>query len=151
VLAFFSLSGTKLPHYVLYGSTPLFLLLARHWGSGGRLPLFGAVALLGLWPALPWLTVMLAERASNGYYADQLRTGTGAGGSRVLGRHAGRCGARSGVVRLAPLVHGDAHDGAGRAAHTGAGAGRRALGGGGVARRGQTRRGCKRVLLVCPP
>jgi 4-amino-4-deoxy-L-arabinose transferase-like glycosyltransferase len=73
VLAFFSLSGTKLPHYVLYGSTPLFLLLARHWGSGGRLPLFGAVALLGLWPALPWLTVMLAERASNGYYADQLR------------------------------------------------------------------------------
>jgi hypothetical protein len=73
VVAFFSLSGTKLPHYVLYGSTPLFLLLARQWRSGGRLPLFGAVALLALWPALPWLTVTLAERTSNGYYADQLQ------------------------------------------------------------------------------
>ena len=30
VVIFFSLSGTKLPHYVLYGSTPLFLLIAAH-------------------------------------------------------------------------------------------------------------------------
>jgi len=30
VFVFFSFSGTKLPHYVLYGATPLFILMARH-------------------------------------------------------------------------------------------------------------------------
>lgn len=30
VFVFFSFSGTKLPHYVLYGTTPLFVLMARH-------------------------------------------------------------------------------------------------------------------------
>jgi len=30
VFIFFSFSGTKLPHYVLYGATPLFVLMARH-------------------------------------------------------------------------------------------------------------------------
>jgi 4-amino-4-deoxy-L-arabinose transferase-like glycosyltransferase len=30
VFVFFSFSGTKLPHYVLYGATPLFVLMARH-------------------------------------------------------------------------------------------------------------------------
>jgi len=30
VVVFFSLSGTKLPHYALYGATPLFLLVAAH-------------------------------------------------------------------------------------------------------------------------
>ena len=30
VFVFFSFSGTKLPHYLLYGCTPLFILMARH-------------------------------------------------------------------------------------------------------------------------
>jgi 4-amino-4-deoxy-L-arabinose transferase-like glycosyltransferase len=30
VFVFFSLSSTQLPHYILYGATPLFLLMARH-------------------------------------------------------------------------------------------------------------------------
>lgn len=30
VFAIFSFSGTKLPHYLLYGATPLFILMARH-------------------------------------------------------------------------------------------------------------------------
>jgi 4-amino-4-deoxy-L-arabinose transferase-like glycosyltransferase len=30
VFVFFSFSGTKLPHYMLYGATPLFILMARH-------------------------------------------------------------------------------------------------------------------------
>jgi len=30
VLVVFSFSGTKLPHYLLYGATPLFVLMARH-------------------------------------------------------------------------------------------------------------------------
>lgn len=31
VIGFFSLAGTKLPHYALYAATPLVLLAARHW------------------------------------------------------------------------------------------------------------------------
>lgn len=30
VFLFFSVSGTQLPHYILYGATPLFLLMARY-------------------------------------------------------------------------------------------------------------------------
>jgi len=33
VFAFFSLSGTKLPHYVIYGYTPLFVIMALHVGK----------------------------------------------------------------------------------------------------------------------
>ena len=36
VVAFFSLSGTKLPHYVLYGATPFVLLMALELQRGGR-------------------------------------------------------------------------------------------------------------------
>ncbi len=36
VLVFFSLSGTKLPHYVLYGYAPLVLLMARALVDAGR-------------------------------------------------------------------------------------------------------------------
>ena len=32
VFVFFSFAGTKLPHYLLYGCTPLFILMARHRG-----------------------------------------------------------------------------------------------------------------------
>jgi 4-amino-4-deoxy-L-arabinose transferase-like glycosyltransferase len=33
VFVFFSLSGTKLPHYVIYGYTPLFVIMAAHIGK----------------------------------------------------------------------------------------------------------------------
>lgn len=33
VLIFFSLSGTQLPHYVLHGAPPLFILMARYSGT----------------------------------------------------------------------------------------------------------------------
>lgn len=49
VVAFFSLSGTKLPHYVLYGSTPLALGLAlalERSGVGPRRAVAGAIAVL---------------------------------------------------------------------------------------------------------
>jgi 4-amino-4-deoxy-L-arabinose transferase-like glycosyltransferase len=36
VLVFFSLSGTKLPHYVLYGATPFVLLMAVEGERAGR-------------------------------------------------------------------------------------------------------------------
>jgi 4-amino-4-deoxy-L-arabinose transferase-like glycosyltransferase len=38
VLGFFSLAATKLPHYLLYGVTPLFLLMARTAGAADAVP-----------------------------------------------------------------------------------------------------------------
>ena len=53
VFLFFSLSGTKLPHYIIYGYTPLFILMAR------ALPLSSHPGRFVLWPLL-----MLAGLAS---------------------------------------------------------------------------------------
>ena len=83
VVVFFSLSGTKLPHYVLYGSAPLALLMASVWQQHGagralRLGLAGSVMLLlllttgltlgaGQLGALlpdPWLAGLLASAPS---------------------------------------------------------------------------------------
>lgn len=54
VLVFFSLSGTKLPHYVLYGYPPLVLLMARQLAQAGR----GTRALA--WAVLVGWTLLLA-------------------------------------------------------------------------------------------
>ncbi len=69
VFAFFSLSRTQLPHYLLYGCTPLFVLLALHrerlgprWLVAG-LPLLLALALL----LLPEIVAWQAPRADNAY------------------------------------------------------------------------------------
>lgn len=51
VFLFFSLSGTKLPHYVIYGYTPLFILM-------GRLAVNDAHAFRFLWPSLALLLVL---------------------------------------------------------------------------------------------
>lgn len=63
VVLFFSFSGTKLPHYALYGCTPLFLLMALH---GERLKARGVAAwlpliMLALVPLLPWLVEVAAS------------------------------------------------------------------------------------------
>jgi 4-amino-4-deoxy-L-arabinose transferase-like glycosyltransferase len=67
VFVFFSLSRTQLPHYLLYGMTPLFLLLALHRARfGGGLAVVLAPALgLALGAALPWLAAALASRTGN--------------------------------------------------------------------------------------
>lgn len=73
VIVFFSLSGTKLPHYVLYGSTPLFLLSARGAEAAGRavrLATYAAVGLvLAVLAALPWLAAAVAPRLADPLYA----------------------------------------------------------------------------------
>jgi 4-amino-4-deoxy-L-arabinose transferase-like glycosyltransferase len=57
VFVFFSFSGTQLPHYLLYGGTPLFILFGRAWreapARGWSLlpPLLLTVALA----SLPWV------------------------------------------------------------------------------------------------
>ena len=79
VFAFFSLSGTKLPHYVLYGMTPLFLLLARALAEAGSgrnlllLPGLLTLALLALPQALSWWVVGHAAGLAPMYVAQAQR------------------------------------------------------------------------------
>lgn len=75
VVVFFSLSGTKLPHYVLYGSTPLFLLIAAHRNELRRSwpHLIAPTLFLALLPALPTVfEALAASDAGNAYYRAQL-------------------------------------------------------------------------------
>ena len=72
VLVFFSLSGTKLPHYVLYGFTPFALLAARALAQGARVTAWLAAALAGamvlLTTASPGLAVRLAQAQTDPYW-----------------------------------------------------------------------------------
>ena len=75
VVVFFSLSGTKLPHYVLYGATPLFLLVAAHRDALRQrwLHLLPPTLLLAAFVALPLVTQLLSQgSAGNAYYRAQL-------------------------------------------------------------------------------
>ena len=69
VFLFFSLSGTKLPHYMIYGYTPLFILMAR------ALPLNLHPRRMALWPllllaalaCLPLLLPVALQKIDDGY------------------------------------------------------------------------------------
>lgn len=74
VFVFFSLSGTKLPHYVLYGMSGMFILVAlqaqeapSRWWLAVPLALFFAFLL-----ALPWAIHTAASRTSDAYYQEAL-------------------------------------------------------------------------------
>ncbi len=69
IIIFFSFSNTQLPHYLLYGVTPLFLLMAKYRDdlqskSLAYLPLLVWLALLAL---LPDIFPMAAGRANDVY------------------------------------------------------------------------------------
>ncbi|MCG3186327.1 MAG: Undecaprenyl phosphate-alpha-4-amino-4-deoxy-L-arabinose arabinosyl transferase [Rhodocyclaceae bacterium] len=74
VFVFFTLSGTKLPHYALYGTTPLFLLLARRTNAHHGLWSLVTLALPALWllvlALLPSIITVLTAQVS-GYYQAQ--------------------------------------------------------------------------------
>lgn len=76
VVVFFSLSGTKLPHYALYGCSPLFLLLAAHRAAPmpNGLRLLPAFLLLAFCVILPALLdhAVGAGWVRDPYYAAQL-------------------------------------------------------------------------------
>ena len=80
VIGFFSLSGTKLPHYALYGCTPLFVLMAfKLDGLGnsrmaGRFAAMPALLLMCLCMTLPSLLRDALQRGwvKNPYYVLQL-------------------------------------------------------------------------------
>ncbi len=64
VLAIFSFSKTQLPHYILYGITPVLILMARHLCHAGRWSL-GAPALgLLLFSLLPLLFTYAADQSN---------------------------------------------------------------------------------------
>ncbi|MEN9489961.1 MAG: hypothetical protein RJA63_410 [Pseudomonadota bacterium] len=76
VTVFFSLSGTKLPHYALYGCTPLFVLLAIHRErvKAAWLGLLPIAVVLVLFLALPALAdyALHAGWVLDKYYQSQL-------------------------------------------------------------------------------
>jgi 4-amino-4-deoxy-L-arabinose transferase-like glycosyltransferase len=76
VIVFFSLSGTKLPHYALYGATPLFLLIAAHREDIRRswLHLLAPGLLFILFLVLPTVlgTLSSGEIVEHAYYRAQL-------------------------------------------------------------------------------
>lgn len=77
VFIFFSLSQTQLPHYMLYGATPLFILMARHRDAlrNRWLAFVPALLLFALFLFLPELVALAAEKARHSYDAALLARG----------------------------------------------------------------------------
>ena len=62
VLLFFSISSTKLPHYLLYGITPLFILMALNFKQQSkRINLLIFISLLGFISSMPIVLETLAS------------------------------------------------------------------------------------------
>jgi 4-amino-4-deoxy-L-arabinose transferase-like glycosyltransferase len=99
VFVFFSLAGTKLPHYLLYGATPLFLLMAQRRGvlRSNLLAFAPPLLFLGLLAALPQLLQRAAPGIGNPYLREAL------GQEAVFGPlwQAGAAGLLAGVLGLA--------------------------------------------------
>ena len=74
VLVFFSLAGTKLPHYLLYGATPLFVLMARRRRElrSTLLAFAPPLLFLALVAALPRLLERFAPGIRNPYMREAL-------------------------------------------------------------------------------
>jgi len=74
VFVFFSFAGTKLPHYLLYGVTPLFILMARarHTLCAGWLVFVPPLVLLAAVAALPWLLDRFVAGIRNAYVREAL-------------------------------------------------------------------------------
>ncbi len=78
VVVFFSLSGTKLPHYVLYGFTPLMLLAAQELATvktatRWALCLFIVAVIVG-GAASPWIAKSAAASSHDALYQTLLST-----------------------------------------------------------------------------
>lgn len=75
VFVLFSLSGTKLPHYMIYGYTPLFIMMARAfaWHRRTWILLFWPAATLLLFAALPAVIERLLPTLTNLFIREQLK------------------------------------------------------------------------------
>lgn len=69
VFVFFSFSGTKLPHYLLYGATPLFILMARHRArlTSRWLAFLPPLVFLALLAALPFVIGLVESQADKAH------------------------------------------------------------------------------------
>lgn len=69
VFVFFSFSGTKLPHYLLYGATPLFILMAKHRDllKGRWLAFAPPLIFLGLLAMLPGVIGLAESQADRAH------------------------------------------------------------------------------------
>jgi len=78
VFVFFSLSGTKLPHYMIYGYTPMFILMARssQYARHIRLHALWPATFLLLFAALPLLIPVVAPTIDDLYIQAVLRSAT---------------------------------------------------------------------------
>jgi 4-amino-4-deoxy-L-arabinose transferase-like glycosyltransferase len=76
VFLFFSLSGTKLPHYVIYGYTPLFLIMGMHIDRvrSDTLLLLPPMLLFGALLVLPHLIVFVQPQVQNAFAKIVLQT-----------------------------------------------------------------------------
>ena len=75
VFIFFTLSGTKLPHYMLYGATPLFLLIAAHHEKlkSMRLHAIAPTLLLAALPVMPVIFWLLSQsNVGNEFFREHL-------------------------------------------------------------------------------
>jgi hypothetical protein len=74
VFVFFSLAATKLPHYLLYGITPLFILMARHRAAltSRRLAFAPPLLMLLAVVALPHALHRFAPGTRNLYFREML-------------------------------------------------------------------------------
>lgn len=74
VLVFFSLASTKLPHYLLYGVTPLFVLMARarHRLRSNPIAFAPGLLCLGAVLALPFVLARAAPALRNTYLREAL-------------------------------------------------------------------------------
>lgn len=74
VFVFFSFSSTQLPHYMLYGITPLILLLAKHAGRnpGRWISSIPALLLAGIYLFLPKLLEYALTQKTDAYHTGLL-------------------------------------------------------------------------------
>jgi hypothetical protein len=74
VFVFFSLSGTKLPHYLLYGMTGMFMLMAVHAPAlrSRFWALLPALAFFAFLLALPTIVNLVLPRVADAYYREAL-------------------------------------------------------------------------------
>lgn len=103
VFVFFSLSGTKLPHYMLYGTSGLFVLLGALAAGEARvssMTLLPALVGLVLLLALPQVVMQLLPRVHDAHYREALAGIDALAGSAYYAV----CGAALAVAAVAAVL-----------------------------------------------
>lgn len=77
VFVLFSLSKTQLPHYLLYGATPIFILMAKHREmlTKNLWTMIPAFLFFTLMIGLPWLLTRTLTHTNNAYIAHMIQNG----------------------------------------------------------------------------